>query len=504
MQVKFSDLKSVESGNVVFPVSEDLKLPSALKKIDDANLGSIYKAIKSADFKGKHGKFLSILGGIGNFDRIVLVGTGGDSDDDEKNGGVKTEYDIQALGGKIYSYLNGQRIKQATVVIEESVGDFFPEAISANLAYGARLKSYNFDKYFTKKKDDEKPALEEVSLALGAPDDAVAKYEDMEKVGDGVFLTRDVVSEPPNVLYPESYADRCKELKSLGVKVEILDEKDMRKLGMGSLLAVGQGSEKESQLVVMQWNGADDSKAQPIAFVGKGVTFDTGGISIKPSKDMHEMKYDMAGSGAVVGLMAALAGRKARVNAVGVVGLVENMPGGGATRPGDVVTSMSGQTIEVLNTDAEGRMVLADALWYTQNRFKPQFMVNLATLTGAIVVALADQYAGLFSNNDELSERLAEAGEKVRERLWRFPMGKEYDEMIDSKVADVQNIGDGRGAGSITAGQFLQRFVNDAPWAHLDIAGMAWADKALDITPKGASGFGVRLLNRLVEDHYEG
>ena len=306
----------------------------------------------------------------------------------------------------------------------------------------------------------------------------------------------------PNVLYPETMALKALDLKNLGLTVEVLGEKDMEKLGMGALLGVGQGSIRESKLIILQWSNGPKDQA-PIAVVGKGVTFDTGGISIKPSNGMEDMKYDMAGSGVVLGLMKALAMRQAKVNIVGVMGMVENMPSGSAQRPADVVTSMSGQTIEVLNTDAEGRLVLADALWYTQDRFKPQTMINLATLTGAIKVALGEEYAGLFSNNDELSEKLTEAGKIVQEPLWRLPMGEAYDRDIDSDIADMKNVGSGRGAGSITAAQFLQRFVNNVPWAHLDIASVAWQKKTHPLTGKGATAFGVRLLNEFIAKNYE-
>ncbi|PPR27839.1 MAG: hypothetical protein CFH38_00264, partial [Alphaproteobacteria bacterium MarineAlpha10_Bin1] len=295
-----------------------------------------------------------------------------------------------------------------------------------------------------------------------------------------------------------------KGLSAVGIEVELLDEARMGELGMGALLGVGQGSRRDSYIAIMRWNGAADKNEQPVAFVGKGVTFDTGGISIKPSGGMEEMKYDMAGAGCVIGLMKALAGRKARANVIGVVGLVENMPDGNAQRPGDVVTTMSGQTIEVINTDAEGRLVLSDALWYTQKTFKPKFMVDLATLTGAIIVALGTYQAGLFSNNDELAERLTAAGKASGEELWRLPLGARYDKDINSDIADMKNVGKGREAGSITAAQLLERFVADTPWAHLDIAGMAWMKRGDDpIVPKGASGFGVRLLDRLVADYYE-
>jgi len=324
----------------------------------------------------------------------------------------------------------------------------------------------------------------------------------LKHVAEGVALTRHVVSEPPNILYPESMAEIASELKRLKVGVEVLDEKHMKKLGMGALLGVGQGSIRESKLIVLEWMHGPKGEP-PVAFVGKGVTFDTGGISIKPSNGMEDMKYDMAGSGVVLGLFKALALRGAKVNAVGIMGMVENMPSGSAQRPADVVTSMSGQTIEVINTDAEGRLVLADALWYAQDRFKPQAMIDLATLTGAISVALGWEYAGLFSNNDELSRKLTDAGNSVGEKLWRLPMGDSYDKDIDSDIADVKNTGSGRGAGSITAAQFLQRFVNNVPWAHLDIAGMAWEKKDKPLVGKGASAFGVRLLNEFLMKYYE-
>jgi leucyl aminopeptidase len=354
----------------------------------------------------------------------------------------------------------------------------------ADFAMGMRLRAYSFDRYKTKKKDaDAEPKTVAVTIACDADATVKKLMKNRDAVADGVMLARDLVNEPPNVVYPESFADRAKALEKLGVEVDILDEKAMKKLGMGSLLAVGQGSERESRLVVMRWNGAKDEKAQPIAFIGKGVTFDTGGISIKPAAGMEDMKGDMGG-------------------AAGAIGLVENMPDGKAYRPGDILTSMSGQTIEVINTDAEGRLVLADVLWYIQDRFKPAFMINLATLTGAILVALAKEYAGLFSNNDELANRLAAAGQATGERVWRMPLGPEYDKMIDSKFADMKNTG-GRDGGSITAAQFLQRFVNDTPWAHIDVAGTAMAASPNDINRSWGPGWGVRLLDRLVVENYE-
>ncbi len=316
-----------------------------------------------------------------------------------------------------------------------------------------------------------------------------------------MFLSRDLVSEPPNVLNPAEMAERCRALSELGVAVEVLGPQEMRRLGFGALLGVAQGSASEPRMVVMRWNGGGGA-GKPVAFVGKGVTFDTGGISIKPAGGMEDMKWDMAGAGTVVGLMAALAGRKAKADVVGLVGLVENMPSGTAQRPGDVVKSYSGQTIEVINTDAEGRLVLADVLWYCQQKFDPQFMVNLATLTGAIIVSLGHEYAGLFSNDDTLAERLAAAGKASGERLWRMPLDEAYDSQIKSEIADMKNVG-GRPGGSISAAQFIQRFVNGKPWAHLDIAGTAWSSKDKPCVPKGATAFGVRLLDRLVAEYYE-
>jgi leucyl aminopeptidase len=322
-------------------------------------------------------------------------------------------------------------------------------------------------------------------------------------VAEGIYLARDLVTEPPNVLTPTEMAERCRALSKLGVKVEIMGPKELEKLGFGALLGVSQGSVQEPRMVVMQWNGAGGRKPRkPLVFVGKGVTFDTGGISIKPASGMEDMKWDMAGAGAVVGLMAALAGRKAKADVVGLVGLVENMPSGTAQRPGDVVTSYSGQTIEVLNTDAEGRLVLADVLWYAQEKFDPAFMVNLATLTGAIIVALGQEHGGMFSNDEDLAQKLTSAGIATGEKLWRMPLGEAYDKAIKSDIADMKNIG-GRHGSAIIAAQFIQRFVNSKPWAHLDIAGMAWSSKDTACVPKGATAYGVRLLDRLVRDHYE-
>jgi leucyl aminopeptidase len=367
------------------------------------------------------------------------------------------------------------------------------------------LRSYRFDKYRTVEKPGQKPVLTELVIAANHPNAARSTFGRARAVADAVFFARDLVSEPANILYPESFAERIRErLTALGVTVEILGEAKLQKLGMGALLGVGQGSERETQLVVMNYAGAPKVKnKRPVAFVGKGVTFDTGGISLKPAAGMEDMKWDMAGAGAVTGLMAALAGRKAKVNAVGVVALVENMPDGKAQRPGDIVKSMSGQTIEVLNTDAEGRLALADALYYTIDRFKPQAVIDLATLTGAVIIALGSEFAGLFANDDELANELIAAGTETGEKLWRLPMADAYDKAIDSDAADMKNIAGDRGAGSAIGAVFLKRFVKDTRWAHLDIAGVAWSKKDKPTVPKGATAFGVRLLDRFVADVYE-
>jgi leucyl aminopeptidase len=375
-------------------------------------------------------------------------------------------------------------------------------AQAAAVASGVRLRAYRFDRYKTKKKDGDNGALR-AQISIAVEDVAAARraFAGTGHVVDGVVLARELVNEPPNVLYPEEFAKRAGELRKLGVIVETLDVKAMTKLGMGALLGVAQGSARPGRTVIMRWNGGKRGDA-PVAFVGKGVCFDTGGISIKGAANMEEMKGDMGGAACVVGLMHALAARKAKVNAVGAIGLVENMPDGNAQRPGDIVTSMSGQTIEIINTDAEGRLVLADVLWHVAKKFKPKFMVDLATLTGAIMVALGTEHAGLFSNNDELAERLVKAGIDTGERVWRMPLAPEYDKLIDSQFADMKNTG-GRYGGSITAAQFLQRFVDNTPWAHLDIAGTAMGAPKTEINQSWGSGFGVRLLERLVADHYE-
>jgi leucyl aminopeptidase len=499
MKISFADPKLPKSGTLVVGVLEGKKLTASAAALDKESNGALASAVAASRFTGKKEETLAVPAPRGLFfDRVILLGLG-------KPAGL-TAVQMQRLGGALVPALNAVGATSAAIAVDKVPGTrLAPAEAAANFAYGAMLRSYRFDKYRTKEKPEQKPTL--VELTIHAPGAAAARraYAALESIASGVFFTRDLVSEPPNIKYPETLAQDAKSLEKLGVKVEILDEKQMKKLGMGALIGVGQGSARPPRLVVMDYRGHPRGKDKaPVAFVGKGVTFDTGGISLKPAQGMEEMKWDMAGAGVVIGLMKALAARKAKVNAVGVVGLVENMPGGHAQRPSDIVHSISGQTVEVLNTDAEGRLVLADALWYCQDRFKPQFMVDLATLTGAIVVALGHEYAGMFSNNDQLATRLAAAGKAVEEPLWRMPLGEAYDRQIDSDAADMKNIGNGRDAGSITAAQFLQRFVNGVPWAHLDIAGMAWAKKDAPLVPKGATAFGVRLLDRLVESNYEG
>ena len=421
---------------------------------------------------------------------------------------VKNNYESffpEESGGRFFSYLKTIKdINKIDLYIDtldfdkKRLVNFFSE-----FCLGFNLKSYTFNKYKTvnKEKIDKKINFK---IITNYKNELQTQYKYHDSIKEGVFFARDLVSEPPNVLNPKKYTEEIKKLSKLGLNVEVLNEAKLKKLGMNSLLGVGQGSENETFLVVVKWNGAKKNFGKPLAFVGKGVCFDTGGISLKPARFMEEMKYDMGGSAVVVGLMKSLALRKAKVNAVGVVGLVENMPDGNAQRPGDIVKSYSGKTIEVLNTDAEGRLVLADALTYTEEKFKPQFIIDLATLTGAIIMALGEEYAGLFSNNDELSNRIFKSSENVNEKVWRLPLHKNYDKLMNSPIADVQNINYAGGAGSITAAQFLQRFIiNKTPWAHLDIAGMAFSKKAANLNPGGATGFGVRLLNNLIKEYYE-
>ncbi|MBN9565883.1 MAG: leucyl aminopeptidase [Alphaproteobacteria bacterium] len=481
---------------VISGCGEDLSISSTLAATNSEEFSFITQALKSKSFTGKSGKYAEAT--VPNKKSPTLVGMVGYGDISKF-----TAAKIVALGGSIASYIKTISGDDVCIIMDNLKADSLTDAqIAANLAYGLLLKSWAFDKY-KKPKDDAPKLPKTITFVTPSPDKAEVAFEELKAVADGVFLTRELVSEPCNIIYPETFVDRVQDLKKLGVKIEVLEEKDMAKLGMNALLGVGQGSVKDSKLLILTWDGGKKDQP-PVAIVGKGVTFDTGGISLKPSANMDEMKMDMAGAGVVAGLLQALASRKAQVNVVGVAGLVENMPSGSAQRPGDVVKAMSGTTVEILNTDAEGRLVLADALWYTQNRFKPKVMINLATLTGAILVALGHEFAGLFSNNDDLSQKLIEAGQATDEPLWRMPLSEAFDKDIESDIADIRNIGTGGLAGSSTAAQFLQRFVNDVPWAHLDIAGTASTKKDKSLSGKGASGFGVRLLNDYIQKNFEG
>jgi leucyl aminopeptidase len=414
-----------------------------------------------------------------------------------------TNKEMRNLGAKIFSYANSEKIKHLNISFEKIENNLSAENIT-NFVFGLKLKSYRFNKYFSNKKEEKLIKTEEINIFATESDKILQSFNEKKIIAENIFLARDLTSEPSNELNPESYAAFINDnLTKNGVEVEILDEDKMADLGMNALLGVGRGSKYGSKMVIMKWLGAEDKTSQPVAFVGKGVTFDTGGISIKPSNNMEDMKTDMSGSAVVVSLLNLLAQRKAKVNAIGVVGLAENMTSGDAQKPGDVVTSMSGQTIEIINTDAEGRLVLADALHYTNITYKPKFIVDLATLTGAVVVSLADIHAGLFTNSDEISKQINNSAIETDELVWRLPIGKEYDKMINSDIADMKNVGAGRGAGSTTAAQFLKRFIGDTDWAHLDIAGVAWKGKGDAMAVKGATGFGVYLLNNFIANNYE-
>jgi leucyl aminopeptidase len=482
-------LKAGQNGAIVFLFADKGKLPASAASHDgDKRLSD---AIRIAGFKGEHAKKVEILAPGSGLDRIVVLGIGKIAEADEdawmKLGGM-----VMAATGK------STRVTVMTDLAGKD-GALSPGAVGA-MAAGAKLRAYAFDAYKTK--DKEKPVTDKkITFVTDAEASAKKAWKEMDAVSDGVILARNLVNEPANILGPLEFAQRASGLKKLGCQVDILDEKKLKTEKMGALLGVAQGSVRPARVAIIQWNGGK-ANAKPVAFVGKGVVFDSGGISIKPAGGMEDMKGDMGGAAAVCGVMHALAARKAKVNAVGIIGIVENMPDGNAQRPGDIVTSRSGQTIEVINTDAEGRLVLADLLDYCEEKFKPQFMVNLATLTGAIIIALGDLHAGLFSNNDKLSTQLTKAGLDTKERVWRMPLASEYDKLMDSKNADMKNTG-GRHAGSITAAQFLQRFVKNTPWAHLDIAGTAMGSPKNEYSQGWASGYGVRLLNRLVANDYE-
>jgi len=473
--------KKIPTNYVIF-VQENFNISDLKKKISKNEHSFVLDILKSKDLKKK----ITILD-INSKKKLILISL-------KKN--IKTA-DAEKLGAKLYSATLDTKYNQFNIN-SDSINSKLKSLIG-HFVHGFVLKSYKFEKYKSKKSNKNNKSI----YITGKNKPSLKDQIKFKAIEQGTFYTRDLVSEPGNVLHPDEYAKRLSALKKDGLKVTIYDEKKLKKLGMNTLLGVGQGSIRGSYLVTMEWNGLKD-KSKPLAFVGKGVCFDTGGISLKPSKFMEDMTYDMAGSAVVVGLMKSLALRKAKINAVGVVGLVENMPGGNAQRPGDIVKSYSGKTVEILNTDAEGRLVLADALTYTEEKFKPKFIVDLATLTGAIIVSLGSEYAGLFSNDEKLSNELIDVGEKVGEKVWRMPLNKNFDKLIDSKNADMQNINYVGGAGSTTAAQFLQRFIlNKTPWAHLDIAGMAFSKYGGALNSGGATGYGVRLLNKLIEDKYE-
>ncbi len=481
------------SGTLVAFAEEGAALGPLASQLDKAAKGQVTRAMKAAAFEGKKEQVLDLVAPGGGLDRLILMGLG--------KADALTAREIELLGGAIAGTLQAAKARTATVAPLHGLKAVKEDEASALMASGASLRSYSFAAYKTKK-GGKTPVLEALTLLSGDAAAARKAFVPLEAVRDGNHLARNLVNEPANVLHPVEFAARAKALAKAGLQVDVLSPAQMKKLGMNALLGVAQGSEHEARLVVMRWNGGKKGDA-PLAFIGKGVTFDTGGVSIKPAAGMEDMKGDMAGAAAVTGLMLALARRKAKCNVVGAIGLVENAIDGKAQRPGDIVKSMSGQTIAVLNTDAEGRLVLADVLWYIQDRFKPKFMVNLATLTGAMMVALGKEYAGMFSNNDDLANRLFASGGATGEKVWRMPLAPEYDKLIDHDVADMKNIG-GRYGGAITAAQFLQRFVNNVPWAHLDVAGTAMDSTKTPLNQSWASGWGVRLLNELVARHYEG
>ncbi len=501
MDIQFKATGVVEKGTLVVFAFENSKkkadpvLSATAKGLNDKMNGTLAKAIKISGFKGEKGSITMILAPDGlPISRLIVIGTG--------KAAKLTEYDYSVMGASIIAKLHTSGETDITVAFDGPEGSpISADDAASRIGEGVRLKSYRFDKYRTKEPKSKKPTVKNVVITLGEHKQAAKKFTTLDAVASGVLLTRDLVSEPANILNPLSFARRIKELESDGIKVTTLGEAAMAKLGMGSLLSVGQGSAHESHLVVMEWSGGNKGEA-PLAFVGKGVTFDTGGISLKPGAGMEQMKWDMGGAGTVVGLMKALAMRKAKVNVVAVVGLVENMPSSTASRPGDVVTSMSGQTIEILNTDAEGRLVLADAMWYCQQEFKPKFMIDLATLTGAIIVALGKEHAGIFTDDDKLASNLSNSGYETGDKVWRMPLHKNYDKLINCDIADMKNIG-GSGAGSITAAQFLKRFTNGIPWVHMDIAGTVWSDKDMPLSAKGGTGHGVKLLDHFISKNYE-
>ncbi|MGI9410858.1 MAG: leucyl aminopeptidase [Hyphomicrobiaceae bacterium] len=505
LQIEFQPIDAALQATTAVLVGKGGKLGSQAKELDKASAGQLTRAMEASTFKGQAKSALSLIAPPGlDIDRLFLIGAG---DKDEA-----VEQDWAMIGGYAVGQLGQSMHSAAGIVIDiDGLSAVKLADAAAAVAMGAMLRSYRFDKYQTKKSENgddngpgpsPDPKLTKLVVQTADPDKAKRAFVRAEAIARGVVLARDLVNEPANILGPLEFAERCEGLREAGAEVEILDAEQLEEIGMHALLAVAQGSAQPARVAIMQWHGAKSKRAKPLCFIGKGVCFDTGGISMKPAGGMEDMKGDMGGAACVTGLLAALAQRKAAVNAIGIVGLVENMPSGTAQRPGDIISSLSGQTIEVLNTDAEGRLVLADLLTYAQQRFRPRFMINLATLTGAIIVALGRDHAGMFSNDDRLASDLSDCGEAVGEKVWRMPLGKAYDKLINSQNADMKNIG-GRLGGAITAAQFLQRFVKSTPWVHLDVAGTAMASEKTDISRTWASGWGVRLLDRLVSEKYE-
>ena len=491
MKITFAAPALPKTGVLFLLVPEGGRLAGLAAEADGRAGGQIQRAMTAAGFTGRREATLDIVAPGGGWSRIVLFGVGAPA--------ALRPLDLEMLGGAMAGVIQALKVETAVIAVSLELAGVAAQEAASLIASGVKLRVYQFIRYKSKKPEGK--ALKEVTVLTSDARGARQRFQAFEAVAEGVHLARDLVNEPPNHLHPVEFAARMKPLAALGLKISIMSPAQMQKLGMNAILGVALGSAHEARIVVMEWKGGKAGEA-PLAFIGKGVTFDTGGISIKPAQGMEDMKGDMGGAACVAGLMLALAKRKAKVNAIGAIGLVENMPDGKAQRPGDIVTSMSGQTIAVLNTDAEGRLVLADVLWYVQDKFKPRFMIDLATLTGAILVALGKEHAGLFSNNDELAQRLSDAGYATGEKVWRMPLAPEYDRIIDHDVADVKNTG-GRHAGSITAAQFIQRFVNNVPWAHLDVAGTAMDGPRNAINQSWGPGWGVRLLDRLVAQYYE-
>ncbi|MDJ1407166.1 MAG: leucyl aminopeptidase [Candidatus Midichloria sp.] len=492
MNFTFKSLSELSSETAIFLISESASLPKTLVNLDSHyHIANAIKADRA--FSGKTGQVVTVLAPHGFQQKQVIILCIGKATE-------ATNLAVQNAGGTLASKLNQMKISEADLVIDTA--EEFKIDLAINLVTGIKLRNYAFNKHYVVKKEEHELTLTNVNILSNSNNEAA--FAQQEAILNGVIVTRNLVSESPNNLFPISFAEECEKLKAFGVKVTVLNKEDLQALKMGALLGVAQGSANEPRVVIMEWRGDNSRPDEVTALIGKGVTFDSGGINLKPSQGIANMKYDVGGAGVVTGVMTALANRKAKANIIGAVGLVENMPSGTAQRPSDVVVSMSGQTIEVDNTDAEGRLVLADVIWYVQEQYKPKNLIDLATLTGAIVVALGDYYAGLFSNNDELARHLSAAADKVGEQIWRLPLHDFYDKQINSDIADVKNTGQsGRGAGSTTAAQFLKRFVKDCAWAHLDIAGVTWTKYGNDICPKGATGFGVRLLNQYIMDNIE-